>query len=76
MILSTKARELHAAALALTNAVDACVIRADGSGTPPATSAELEALKDAAARAWVAYYAAKAEQSCPTAGANSGGDSR
>jgi len=55
MILSTKARELHAAALALTNAVDACVIRADGSGTPPATRAELEALKDAAARAWAAY---------------------
>ena len=59
MILSTKARELHAAALALTVAVDARVIRADGSGTPT-PSDDGEALKDAAARAWAAYRKAKA----------------
>ena len=59
MTLSDKARTAYARALALSAAVDARVIRADGSGTPT-PSDDGEELKDAAARAWAAYRKAKA----------------
>ena len=60
MILNTAARAAYAKAIALDTAIDARVIRADGSGTPT-TAAEGEALKDAAEWAWAEYRQSKAQ---------------
>ena len=61
MILNTAARGAYAKAIALDTAIDARVIRADGSGTPT-TAAEGAELKDAADRAWADYREAKDAQ--------------
>jgi len=61
MILSTEAREAYAKAIALDTAIDARVIRADGSGTPT-TAAEGAELKDESERAWADYREAKVAQ--------------
>ena len=60
MILNTAARAAYAKAIALDTAIDARVIRADGSGTPT-TAAEGAELKDESERAWADYREAKDE---------------
>ena len=54
MILGTAARAAYSKAIKLDAAIDARVIRADGSGTPTA-AAEGEALKVQAEWAWAAW---------------------
>jgi len=61
MILNAAARAAYAKAIALDTAIDARVIRADGTVTE-STPAEFEALKDAAERAWADYREAKDAQ--------------
>ena len=61
MILNAAARATYSKAIALDTAIDARVIRADGSGTPT-TAAEGEELKDSAERAWAEYREAKDAQ--------------
>ena len=58
MILNAEARAAYARAIALDTAIDARVIRADGTVTE-STPEEFEALKDAAERAWAEYREAK-----------------
>ena len=58
MILNTAAREAYAKAIKLDTAIDARVIRADGTVTE-STPAEFEGLKDASERAWADYREAK-----------------
>ena len=60
MILNAAARAAYAKAIALDTAIDARVIRADGTVTE-STPEEFEALKDAADRAWADYREAKAQ---------------
>ena len=61
MILNTAARAAYAKAIALDTAIDARVIRADGSVTAT-TAATFEGLKDASERAWAEYREAKDAQ--------------
>ena len=61
MILSTAARAAYSKAIALDTAIDARVIRADGTVTE-STPEEFEALKDAAEWAWADYREAKDAQ--------------
>jgi len=61
MILSTEARKAYAKAIALDTAIDARVIRADGTVTESAPE-EFEALKGTAERAWADYREAKDAQ--------------
>ena len=58
MILNTASRAAYSKAIKLDAAIDARVIRADGSVT--ATTPEIfEGLKDASERAWAEYREAK-----------------
>ena len=59
MILNAAARATYSKAIALDTAIDARVIRADGTVTE-STPAEFEGLKDASERAWAEYREAKA----------------
>ena len=59
MILNSAARAAYAKAIALDTAIDARVIRADGSATVATTAATLEGLKDASEWAWAEYHEEK-----------------